>query len=166
MKSIILIISFVLISLFSFSQTNYEYRRNQLNLGVGFSGWGIPVYIGIDHYIHRDITLGAELSYRYYREKWNDYNYDHNIGGISGNINYHLNTLLSIPSTWDFYGGANVGFFFWSSPNTYDGGNRSRLGLGGQVGARYFLTNKIGLNLEFGGGNAFVGGKFGLTIKI
>jgi len=61
-----------------------------LNLGVGLSDSGIPVYIGFDHSVSQDITLGAELSYRAYNEHWqNDY-YNHNIVGISGNANYHL----------------------------------------------------------------------------
>jgi len=40
------------------------------------------------------------------------------------------------------------------------------LGLGAQVGGRYYISNKVALNLEFGGGNAFSGGKFGLTFKL
>jgi len=166
MKSIILTIAFVTISLISFSQSPVGTGRNQLNLGVGLSGWGIPVYIGFDHGISQDITLGAELSYRSYRENWQNYAYNHGIAGISGNLNYHFNRILSIPSRWDLYAGVNVGFYIWNSPTTYDGNHRSVLGLGGQIGARYFLSNKVGLNLEFGGGNAFSGGKFGITIKI
>lgn len=162
MKRITLTIVLIIIALFSFSQNPAPRGSNQLNFGVGFSGWGIPVYVGFDHAVHQDITLGAELSYRSYRENI----YNHNIAGISGNINYHFNTILNIPSKWDLYAGANVGFFIWNSPNTYTGNNHSGLGIGGQIGTRYYLSNRVGLNLEFGGGNAFTGGKFGLTIKI
>ena len=31
---------------------------------------------------------------------------------------------------------------------------------------RYFFNNKLGGNIEFGGGSATAGGKIGLTIKL
>jgi hypothetical protein len=71
-----------------------------------------------------------------------------------------------MPKKWDFYAGLNIGFYVWSSPNDYKGSNSSGLGLGAQIGGRYYLSNKVGLNLELGGGNAFSGGKFGLTFKL
>ena len=112
------------------------------------------------------MTIGAELSYRNYNENWQNNYYDHNIVGVSGNANYHFNTLFNIPSRWDLYAGANVGFYFWTSPNEYNGSHNSGLGIGGQIGGRYYFTNKLGVNLEFGGGNAFSGGKIGLTFVL
>jgi hypothetical protein len=67
---------------------------------------------------------------------------------------------------WDIYAGVNVGFYVWNSPDRYTGSHSSGLGLGGQLGVRYFFTNSIGLNLEFGGGNAFNGGKIGLSFRL
>lgn len=166
MRRILLTVIFVAISVFSFSQSPLPVGQNQFNVGLGLSGWGVPVYIGIDHSVHKDITIGGELSYRNYREKWNNDYYHHNIMGFSGNGNYHFNSLLNIPSNWDFYAGLNLGFFVWSSPDAYDGSNSSGLGLGAQIGGRYYFSDNIGLNLEFGGGNAFSGGKFGITIKL
>lgn len=160
------VIALVFISGTVFSQSPLPLGRTQLNLGVGFSGWGIPFYIGLDYSVHKDITLGGELSYRSYRENWKDKYYHHNVMGFSGNGNYHFNSLLKIPQRWDFYAGLNVGFYVWSSPNEYYGSHSSGLGLGGQIGGRYYLSEKVGLNLEFGGGNAFSGGKFGLSIKL
>jgi outer membrane immunogenic protein len=139
---------------------------NQLNLGVGLSSWGIPVYVGIDHGVHPDITVGGEFTYRAYKENWKKEDYNHSILGFSGNANYHFNRVLNIQQDWDFYAGLNVGFYVWSSPSSYEGSRSSGLGLGGQVGGRYYLNDKLGLNLEFGGGNAFSGGKFGVTVKL
>ena len=142
----------------------------QLNFGVGFSSWGIPVYLGFDYGVHPDITLGLELSYRGYDDDWYDdddhYNYHHSIIGFSGNANYHFNNVLNIPAPWDFYAGLNLGFYTWSSPKNYHGSHSSGIGLGGQIGGRYYFSNKVGINLEFGGGNSFSGGKIGLTIKL
>lgn len=166
-KTIVLIaVAMILISVNAFSQNPVSQSKTQLNLGTGFSGWGIPLYIGIDYWVHPDITIGGEISYRSYRDHWKDTYYHHNIVGVSGNGNYHFNRLLNIPQKWDFYAGPNLGFYVWSSPNDYFGDHSSRMGLGAQIGGRYYFSDRIGLNLEFGGGNAFSGGKFGVTIKI
>jgi len=156
------------------AQAQYKLAKGnaQLNAGVGFSGWGIPVYFGFDYGVHRDISIGAELSFRSYTNRWGYYdkgnnlrndNFTHSIFGVSANGNYHFNTLLKIPKEWDFYAGLNLGVYFWSSPSVYNGNGGTQLGLGAQVGGRYYFTKNWGINLELGGGNVFSGGKFGAT---
>ena len=166
MKKLLLLSTFVLIAGFAFSQNPMPVGKSQLNLGVGLSGWGVPIYIGLDHGVHKNITIGAEVSFRSYNENWRNNRYRHNITGISGNANYHFNNALEISKKWDLYAGLNLGFYVWTSPDNYGGNNNSGLGLGAQIGTRYYLSNKVGLNIEFGGGNAFTGGKFGVTIKL
>ncbi|MGV8962519.1 MAG: outer membrane beta-barrel protein [Candidatus Saccharimonadaceae bacterium] len=161
------LILFLLISTSAvFAQRPISNGQTQLNLGVGLSSWGVPVYLGFDYGVHPDVTLGAEVSYRGYNDNYYKHKYRHSIIGFSGNANYHFNNVLNLPSPWDFYAGLNLGFYNWSSPKDYEGSHTSGLGLGGQVGVRYFFNNKVGLNLEFGGGNAFSGGKVGLTFKL
>ncbi len=166
MKKLIIALSFVLFAGFAFAEGPLYVGTSQLNLGVGLSSYGIPLYIGFDHSIARDVTIGAELSYSAYNEYYNNFNYDHNIIGISGNINYHFNSLFHMSSRWDLYAGGNLGFYMWTSPDGYTGNHSSGLGLGAQIGGRYYLTNAVGLNLEFGGGNAFSGGKLGISIRL
>lgn len=166
MKKTILVIAIMLMSVFSFSQSPLPVGKAQLNAGIGFSGWGIPFYVGFDYSVHKDITIGGEFSYRSYEEDWDHNKYHHNIMGFSGNGNYHFNTILNIPQNWDFYAGLNLGFYVWTSPDDYHGDDTSGLGLGAQIGGRYYLSEKVGLNLEFGGGNEFSGGKFGISIKL
>lgn len=139
--------------------------QKQLNAGLGFSNWGLPVYVGLDFGIHPDISIGGEFVFHSYREKFGDIKYTHNIFGFAFNSNYHFNQILNIPSNWDFYAGLNIGFHIWSSPNDYPGDYASGLGLGAQIGGRYFFNDKFGLNLELGGGNAATGGKFGITYQ-
>ena len=157
----------LLLSVFSLitvsAQSPLDQGRAQLNAGVGFSGWGVPLYVGMDFGVARDITLGFEGSFRNYNEKYLDDRYRSTILGISGNFNYHFNRLFDIPSDWDFYAGLNIGFYSWNSPDGYLGNHNSGLGMGLQVGGRYFISDNFGLNLEVGGGNAFTGGKFGIT---
>jgi hypothetical protein len=156
----------VMVSSTTLAQSPIAKGGAQFNAGVGLSTWGIPVYIGFDYGIHKDITIGAEVSYRSYDDRYKDYRYTHSIIGVSGNINYHFNSLLNIPPKWDFYAGLNIGYYQWSSPNNYYGQHYSGLGLGAQVGGRYYFTDRIGINLQVGGGNVFSGGKVGISIKL
>lgn len=133
----------------------------QLNAGFGFSGWGVPIYVGADFGVHHDITLGIEGSFRSYSDGWGNYT----VFGFLGNGNYHFNTVMDIPSNWDFYAGLNLGFYSWSTPEGYHGNHSSGLGLGLQVGGRYFFTPKFGINLEFDGGNTLSGGKIGISYR-
>jgi outer membrane immunogenic protein len=149
MKKIVLVsIVTVFTSLMLQAQCPLEVGGKQLNAGVGFSGWGVPLYVGLDYGLVEDITLGGKLSLT--THQGNDL-----IIGLAANGNYHFNTLLDIPKEWDFYAGLTCGYFANS-----DFG----LGLYAQIGGRYFFKNNFGLNLELGGGN-ISGGTFGITYK-
>ena len=49
MKKYFLLTAFAFISVISFSQNSLAMGGTQLNFGVGFSDWGVPVYFGFDH---------------------------------------------------------------------------------------------------------------------
>jgi hypothetical protein len=167
MKKVLL--SFILLSLFSLTanaQSPLGKGGKQINLGVGFSSFGIPVYGGMDFGVHEDITMGFQLEYQKFDEDFSGAKFDHQIYSISVNGNYHFNSILDIPQKWDLYAGANIGYWRWSSPDNYPGDHASGLGLGLQIGGRYYFTNSLGLHLELGGGNAVSGGKIGLSIKL
>lgn len=166
MKKLLLTIVLLAGVICSYGQNPLSVGKAQLNAGFGFSGWGVPVYLGLDFGASRDFTLGGELSFRSYRDDYNGVGYGHSIIGVSGNANYHFNTVLNIPSAWDFYGGLNLGFYSWTSSSDYPGNHTSGVSLGAQIGGRYYFSHKVGLNLELGGGNAFSGGKIGLTFKL
>lgn len=148
------------------AQGNLPVGKMQLNAGLGFSSWGVPIYGGIDYGVHPDITVGGEASFRSYSNHYGAYSYSHTIIGIVGNGNYHFNRILDIPKEFDFYGGLNLGFYIWSSPSNYAGSGASGLGLGLQVGGRYYFDSKFGINLELGGGNSTSGGRIGITYKL
>lgn len=145
-----------------FAQNPVAQGQTQVNAGFGLTGWGVPIYLGLDFGVHKDITLGGEVSFRSLR---NTNSGDHTIIGLSGNANYHFNYILNLPTDWDFYAGVNVGYFIVSNSNN-DDSYHSQLGIAGQIGGRYYFTDVLGVNLEFGGGNAFSGGKLGLSIKL
>jgi hypothetical protein len=162
-KSITIVLLSLMTAFVLNSQSPLGNGHQQLNAGIGFSGWGVPVFVGLDFGVQRDISLGIEGSFRSYNQNYTGARYNSSIVGLSGNGNYHFNRLLEIPSNWDFYAGLNIGYYFWSTPSDYPGSGSSGLGLGAQIGGRYFFSKNFGLNLEIGGGDAFSDGKFGIT---
>jgi len=164
MKIISLFMLLLLTSVFGYSQAPISKGQLQINAGLGFSGWGVPIYGGVDYGVHPDITIGGELSFRRYNESYFRHDYKHNIIGIVAKGNYHFNSLLKIPNNFDLYGGANLGFYIWNtSDSDYNGSGASELGLGIQIGGRYYFNDKIGINLEFGGASTVSGGKIGVS---
>ena len=156
-----------IVSFGAFAQGSLEKGGLQLNAGLGTSGWGTPVYLGLDYGIHEDITLGGELSYRSESQRFGGSKYKSSIVGIGVNGNYHFNRVLEIPSKWDVYAGLGLNYYIWSYDNDlYKGSDDSDIGLGAQIGGRYFFTDKLGINLELGGGNATSGAKIGITYKL
>lgn len=166
MKKLLFTLILLTAMICTYGQNPLAVGRAQLNTGLGLSDWGVPIYLGFDYGLARDFTFGGEFSFRSYRDNYNGVGYGHTIIGISGNGNYHFNTVLNMTSQWDFYAGLNLGIYAWSSTSDYPGNHTSGLALGAQIGGRYYFTKKVGLNLELGGGNAFSGGKIGLTFKL
>jgi hypothetical protein len=167
MKKALISFVFLVAATALFAQAPIGIGQAQINAGFGFSSWGLPVYGGVEFGVHEDITVGGELSFRTYNDTYLDDNYGHTIVGISANGNYHFNTLLDIPEEWDVYAGANLGYYIWHNKNSdYSGSGSSGLGLGLQAGGRYYFNDKFGVNLEFGSGNSFSGGKIGISIRL
>ena len=169
MKKALITLVFLVAATAMFAQAPIGIGQAQINAGFGFSSWGLPVYGGIDFGVHKDITVGGELSFRSYNDYYgsNNISSGHTIIGISANGNYHFNTLLDIPEEWDVYAGANLGYYIWhTNDSNYKGSGSSGLGLGIQVGGRYYFNDKFGINLEFGSGNSFSGGKVGISIRL
>lgn len=161
----ILLIAGVFLGIFTASaQGTLGEGNTQLNAGLGFSGWGVPVYIGLDYGINDDVTVGGEASFRSYTDSY----IKHTGIGISANANYHFNRIFRLPSEFDLYGGASLGVYFWNSrwEAGYSGNlsKNSPLYFGLQIGGRYFFNDQLGLNLELGGGST-AGGKIGITYK-
>ncbi|AOZ98988.1 outer membrane beta-barrel protein [Flavobacterium commune] len=166
MKKSILLLTFSFITLSTLAQGRLTKGHIQLNAGLGTSGWGTPVYVGLDYGIHEDITLGGELSYRSKSEHFGNSKYKSSVTGIGINGNYHFNRVLEISSKWDFYAGLGLNYYIWNYENeAYKANDASDIGLGAQIGGRYFFNDNLGINLELGGGNATSGGKIGITYK-
>ena len=132
----------------SYAQSPIGEGGKQLNFGVGLNDVGLPVYVGMDFGIHPDITVGGNIAL--------DLSFDWI--GISVRGDYHFNTILEIPSDFDFYAGLNLGIVA-GIDNDFNSG----LDLGLQIGGRYYWDSNWGVNLEIGGGNNLNGGRLGVS---
>ncbi len=167
MKKVLLVIVLVLGMAAMFAQAKLDKGALQINAGIGLSSWGVPVYVGADYGIYElegnlgYITAGGELSYR----SWGNAGWKYTIFGIGVNGNYHFGELINMSPKVDTYAGLTLGYFIWDYPNDYYGSNYSNLNLAAQAGARYFFTDKLGVNVEAGGGSVS-GLKLGITYKL
>ncbi|HRP89478.1 MAG TPA: hypothetical protein PKX92_05520 [Edaphocola sp.] len=142
------------------AQGTLKNKDKQLNIGLGMSNYGLPVYAGLDFGVGNDITFGLEGSINF----WNNYKHSHSDLGLGINGNYHFNRILELPQKMDLYAGLNLGFRFHLG--NYESHDYSGLGFGGQLGFRYFFTNTVAFQIEANGGNAVSGGKLGFTFKL
>lgn len=149
MKKVTLLLAMVALVTLGFSQGAAPLSKGekQLNFGLGFNNHGLPLYGTMDFAIHNDWTLGPVVKIVFGDDVW---------FGALGRVDYHWNRLLNIPSNWDFYAGASIGFL---------AGGDFELDAGVQVGGRWYWSDKWGLNLEFGGGTGY-GTSFGLSMKL
>lgn len=121
--------------------------EKQLNFGTGFSSNGLPVYVSMDFAVHKDVTVTPVVNMKFG---------DNIKGGFLVAGDYHWNYLIGIPSNWDFYAGAHLGFDFGDAfdPN-----------IGVHVGGRWYWSEKWGLHAEIGGGTGY-GTTVGLSMKL
>ena len=184
MKKILFLAGLFMAAATASAQADLGKGNLQLNAGTGISGWGIPVYVGLDYGVTDEITVGGELSYRYDTSsyairanfgRFGEYRsdkitYRHHTFGVFTNGNYHFNRLLRLPRQLDLYAGASLGFFFGSVTSSegnikYTGDDYSGFSLAAQTGARYFFTDNFGVNLELSGGLLTSGLKAGITYR-
>lgn len=120
---------------------------------LNFGGIGTGLYAGIEFPVASAITVGPAVYT----------NWDFNYWVIAGKGNFYFDDLFGLPAAWDIYAGANVGYRLdGSDKKDYDGDG---FNWGAQVGARWFWSEKWGLNFEFGGGSGVNGG-LGVTMKM
>lgn len=121
--------------------------EKQVNFGLGFSNYGLPVYASVDFAVHKDVTLTPQVNVKF----------DDNVRfGLLFKADYHWNYLMGIPSNWDFYTGGRAGLDFEDA---------FFLDLGIQIGGRWYWSDRWGLNLELAGGTGF-GSTLGLSVKL
>lgn len=169
MKKVLLILVVAALSInFSYSQALTSVGDKQLNFGLGSHGYkdgggsrGNGLYVGFDYVVMQDLSIGLNVGLN----RWSSGDYSMTIISPAFIADYHFNTLIGIPSQFDFYAGADLGLPLYFG----DGGSGTGdFDFGTHVGGRWYWSDKWGINLELGlgiisGGN---GAKFGLSMKL
>jgi len=151
---------------------------SHLNVGLGLSRWGIPLHFSYDFPVASDINLAPWTSIQSYNERVkynsNELNWSHTIIGLGVSGQYYFDSLLELPEQFDVYGGLGLGFYIWNTKykgndfNNVDYTGSASGGLGGFlfVGGRYYMNDKVALNLELKGGNLLSVGQFGVSFRL
>ena len=163
-----------LLSTNSFAQYNpYTDGSGLATVGVGFSGWGIPIFVRYEHPVADNITVGGAASFQTHSENWSSYKWKHTIVGLNARGSYHFNEIINAPDEWDFYGGVSLGYYIWNtkydgpgSAYVYSGGGSGGFNIGAHVGATYFVKDNLGITVELGGGSVLAGGTLGVTFVL
>lgn len=153
-----------------------ENKQILANAGIGFSSYGLPVYVSVDVGVADNITVGGGISFQTNTEKFNfgfdQVRWKHTIFGVTVRGDYHFNELIGLPDNWDVYGGLGLDYYSWEtklkeggSGVNYRGSGSGGFGVSARVGGRYFFNDNLGANLEFGGGSVLSAGRIGLTFK-
>jgi outer membrane immunogenic protein len=144
------------------AQTTLKNDRFHLNAGMGavIVNYGRPsVFVGFDYMLTPALSLGAEYTFLSYYSHMRETQY-----GYMLNMNYHFNKLLKLHPRWDIYAGPILEyeqrFNDWDNSNLTH--NRWVLGL--QVGAKYYINDRVALNLKTGAGNAMSVGTLGISV--
>ncbi|MEN8120446.1 MAG: hypothetical protein ABFS35_08875 [Bacteroidota bacterium] len=163
MKKIGLLLTMFMIAF----MVNAQIGQKQFNAGLGFAHDALPIYVGFDYWVHEDISIGGEIGWRRYSWTFNNVKYYEDLMNFSFNSNYHFSRILKIPSKFDPYAGLNLGFYHWNDnvDYTWNNGHTGGLGLGAQIGFRYYFTEKFAAGIEFNGGNQVSDGKIGISLK-
>ena len=164
MRNLFILLFVFTLSLGANAQAPLAEGAFQINAGLGATRGAIPLSVGVDYGLMPDITVGGELNFWSYRNRVVFTDYRFTVIGVSANANYHFNTIADLPSDIDVYAGLNLGFYVLSS--SFAGAGSSNLGLGGQLGGRYFFTDNVAVLLELGGGTFYSTGKIGVTFLL
>lgn len=153
----------------------------QLNFGLEFEGYGIPVYAGMDFGVGSFITIGPRILFETNGSK----HYTFNKNGQRIGLNYRSTAFIpgfrgdyhfsghidGMTNKLDLYGGLTLGVGFYKTkreelgpdgeiktyPNSY-----SDTELWGQLGARYYFNQNWAAQLEF---NTLAGGDGALGVS-
>jgi len=135
-------ITLLLLLFVGISSTSFGQAQSQLNIGIIGVSYEIPVASAI--------TI-APAAFT---------NFDLNYLTLGVKANYYFDSLFGLPSEWDVYGGANLGYGL-----AIKDGYTSDLDLGLQIGGRWFWSEKWGVYAEIGGGK-LGGGAYGIGVTM
>ncbi len=188
MKKLLMLLLITTISFGTFeasAQTPYEKGSLDMNFTFGGStGWGLsPLHFSMNYNIMDFLSIGGEVGYNidfywagwyYYYGVYDNYLFTRHGGSVTARADYHFNSLMNLDPKWDIYAGVQTGIGFFGkfkNKNVEEAytptSNSVVLVLGPHAGARWYWSDKMGLNLETGyHWSQGVYAQFGLAIKM
>jgi outer membrane immunogenic protein len=155
---------FCFISIDVFSQASLEKREVQLNAGIGASAQGIPLHVGLDYGVGSNISIGTDASFRTFKNFGYSNGNRSTIINFGVNGNYYFTRTLDVPSNIEYYAGLGVGYFIWyDDESDIEVADDNFVGIGFQVGGRFFLNRNYAVYLELVSGPTLSGLKIGIT---
>ncbi|MBA2612165.1 MAG: hypothetical protein H0U95_09345 [Bacteroidetes bacterium] len=175
MKKIIL--SLILVTLFSGAYRSQEKYGKTLNIGagIGYYGYAPAITLNYEFDVFKNFTLAPFVSvltyksYRYWGDDnkhypYRDYYYRETIVPIGVKGTYYFDDLLDASDRWDFYAAASLGVAFRTT--TWEDGyygdrvvRQYATPLYGDlhIGTECHLTQKVGLFLDLSTGLSTLG---------
>ena len=137
----ILITLFMLLGAVSLNAQSYDGKGDsKLNVGYEAYGFGNGIRASYDYGLTNLFSIGAGAS-AYFNDGENDY-------FIFARTQVHLGIAFDMSRKFDIYPGIEIGYL-----------SSEKIGVGGYIGFRYFITKKVGLFAELGN-NGSVGISF------
>ena len=152
-------------------------QQNHLNIGIGASGWGIPIYASYDFNVADNWNVVVGASFQQKTESFSgfgfSYKWQHTIIGVRAGAQYYFNELLNIDDQFDVYAAGYLGYYIWNTSYDgpgdepdYTGSGSGGFGIGIAAGGRWYFTDKWAVNLELGGGNVMSGALLGVSLRM
>ena len=151
MKSFFLILLVVSVPSLLMAQDG-AIKKGGMEVNAGLGIWSnapviMPVHVGMDFGIAKDISVGFDLGWRLYNQD----DWKHSVLVLQGRFDYHFNALLRLKNNWDVYAGLQLGPAFITASDDYTGTKEGfNFVLDGVFGFRWFFSGKMGLNSELG----------------
>jgi hypothetical protein len=146
-------------------------RFDVVNVGLGMSNRGLPIFIGLEQSLDDHISAGLLASYRSYREGGASGTWQHQFVGIGAQGHYHFTEI--VPPPFDFFAGLTLAWythnFRWVGgavePFSYTGNVVGGLQLAAHLGGRYTYKDWTFFT-QLTGGSLLSGYTFGLSIPL
>lgn len=156
MKRVLILSIFLLGALNSNLFAQEWIRKNELQTNFGFGGSvkGLPVSLGIEFGLTKNISVGV--------------NYNYVLNALLGTSeyefrsNFHFGDWLQLPKEWDLYLGLKGRY----SNGYMDPGQERNPQIIWNTGGRYYWSEKWGVNLDLSIGEGGTGTLLGFTRKI
>lgn len=137
----------------SFAQA-YEKGNNLLNVGIGLGGgFGTPIGLSFEHGFSDKISGGAYVAYASKDQNLGFGSYKYTYILTAARASYHFD--LDVENLDTYIGailGYNIASAKWSGAGAGPAASAGGIIYGGHVGARYYVSEKIGVFAEAGYG--------------